>query len=79
MELNLSGMELDRWGKGIPHDPRSEEIVRVLSEIDFTVFDDHFCWKVGGDGDNGETLMYELDVYFELKDKGLLPADEVVA
>jgi hypothetical protein len=46
------------------HDPRSEEIVRALAEIDFEFFDDHFCWKVGGDGDNGEALMYELDEYF---------------
>ena len=62
----------DRWGLGIDHDPRSEEIVRALVEIDFVGFNDHFGWKVGGDGDNGESLMYELDAYFELKDKGLL-------
>jgi hypothetical protein len=50
------------------HDPRSEEIVRALVEIDFSDFDDYFCWKVGGDGDNGEALMYELDLYFKRKD-----------
>ena len=49
----------------IGHDPRSEEIVRALAEIDFHQFDDYFCWKVGGDGDNGEVLMSELDVYFQ--------------
>lgn len=68
--LDFSGIEQDRWGKGIPHDPRSIEIVEALVEIDFHQFDDHFSWKTGGDGDNGESLMYELDMYFELKDKG---------
>lgn len=59
----------DRWGLGIPHDPRSKEIVNALVDIDLEFFCDHFCWKVGGDGDNGEALMYELDVYFEQKDR----------
>jgi len=31
--------------------------------------DDHFCWKSGGDGDNGEQLMYQLDVLFERQDR----------
>jgi hypothetical protein len=66
------GIELERWGKGIPHDPRSEQIVRALVDIDFNAFGDYFCWKVGGDGDNGESLMYELEVYFELLDKRLI-------
>ncbi len=59
---------LDRWGKGIPHDPRSEEIGRALGEIDVDVFGDYFQWNFGGDGDNGETLLYQLDIYFELLD-----------
>jgi hypothetical protein len=32
--------------------------------IEATVHD-YFGWKCGGDGDNGETLMYELDILFE--------------
>ena len=36
-----------------------------LMEIDYKYNDDFFCWKIGGDGDNGELLMYELDIYFE--------------
>ena len=59
-----------RWEEGIDHDPRSEEIVRWIADYDFRFCDDYFCWKVGGDGDNGETLMYELDEYFAAKDKG---------
>jgi len=26
-------------------------------------------WKVGGDGDIGEELMYQMDAFFELLDK----------
>ena len=70
--MDLSQVELNRWEKGLPHDPRSEELARTLAAIDFEAFDDSFCWKFGGDGDNGETLMYQLDIYFELRDKGLL-------
>ena len=28
-----------------------------------------FCFKSGGDGDNGEHLMYLLDIHFEQIDK----------
>ena len=49
----------------IPHHPKSEKLVRQLVEVDFHQYGDYFCWKVGGDGDNGETLMYELDEIFE--------------
>ena len=37
--------------------------------MDWFYGDDYFCWKKGGDGDNGETLMFELDIYFEEQDK----------
>lgn len=55
----------ERWEQGVPHDPRSEEIYRAIADIDFKQNDDYFCWKAGGDGDNGEALMYLLDIYFE--------------
>lgn len=58
----------DRWPEGIDHHPKSEEIVNALSEIDFEFFNDYFCWKLGGDGDNGESLMYQLDIWFDLQD-----------
>ena len=58
----------DRWEKGISHDPRSVEIFEFLKDYDFKFCDDWFCWKSGGDGDNGENLMYELDEYFANKD-----------
>jgi hypothetical protein len=55
----------ERWEKGIEHDSRSVEIYRAIAKIDFEQNDDYFNWKSGGDGDNGEALMYLLDVYFE--------------
>lgn len=57
-----------RWEQGVEHDPRSEKIARGIAAIDFAECDDSFNFKFGGDGDNGETLMYLLDVYFERQD-----------
>ena len=59
----------DRFEQGIEHDPRSEEIFKGIVKIDYEECDDYFCWKWGGDGDNGETLMYQLDEYFERFDE----------
>jgi len=56
----------ERWKKGIPHHPESEKIARFLADNDEY---DYFDWKFGGDGDNGEELMYQLDVYFEKEGK----------
>ena len=59
-----------RWEQGIDHHPKSKELFKALKKIDFELGGDFFCWKSGGDGDNGEHLMYEMDVYFECKDAG---------
>lgn len=59
---------LNRWEDGINHHPMSIRIMLFLSEHDFNDYDDFFCWKYGGDGDNGETLMYQLDAFFEFSD-----------
>jgi hypothetical protein len=56
------------WEQGVDHDPRSVELFKWLDHFDFTHCGDYFGWKSGGDGDNGETLMYQLDVYFRTKD-----------
>ncbi len=58
-----------RWEQGVEHDPRSEKIARGIARIDFEQCGDSFDFKFGGDGDNGETLMYLLDVYFEEQDE----------
>jgi hypothetical protein len=67
--LNLGLTDINRWEKGIDHHPMSERAVRFIAEHDFHDYNDHFCWKVGGDGDNGESLMYQLDAFFEMLDE----------
>lgn len=57
-----------RWESGMPHHPKSIALFEALSEIDWEYGGDYFCWKHGGDGDNGEHLMFELDIYFETLD-----------
>lgn len=55
----------ERWEKGIDHHPKSIELFKKIAKIDWEQCGDYFCWKSGGDGDNGETLMYELDIIFD--------------
>lgn len=57
-----------RWEKGISHHPMSEKLFDFISSLDFEC-GDIFCFKKGGDGDNGEHLMYLMDVFFETQDK----------
>lgn len=66
-ELGLT--EKDRWEEGISHHPMSERLMKFIADHDFVDYNDCFCWKMGGDGDNGETLMYEMDAFFEMLDK----------
>lgn len=70
--LDLTGVETDigkRWEQGTPHHPEAERMARQIGEIDFHLCDDSMCWKFGGDGDNGENLLYALDIIFEARDK----------
>ena len=63
------GIEADigkRWEQGIEHHPMAVRIFDMLEKSDWAFADDYFCWKRGGDGDNGETLMYALSVWIEL-------------
>ena len=53
----------ERWEKGIPHDPRSVALYKSIEALDFEQ-GDYFGFKSGGDGDNGEHLMYLLDMHF---------------
>lgn len=62
-----SGIEKNigrRWEAGTPHHPKSIALGRRLGALDFEN-GDALCLKFGGDGDNGETLMYLLDIIFE--------------
>jgi hypothetical protein len=60
--------DLDRWDEGIDHHAMSKRIMTFLKEHDLYDYGDYFCWKSGGDGDNGETLMFQMDAFFELLD-----------
>ena len=62
------GIETDinkRWEEGIEHHPESNVLVDELLNVDLVFGDDFFCFKIGGDGDNGEHLKYLLDIIFE--------------
>lgn len=54
----------ERYDRGIPHNPRSIELYRSIAKLDFEEGGDVFCFKSGGNGDNGEHLMYLLDMHF---------------
>ena len=58
-----------RREEGVPHHPKSVELVKALAHIDEKIYGNYFDWRTGGDGDNGETLMYEMDIYFESLDR----------
>jgi len=51
-----------RWEEGIPHHSFSIAIVKAMQEMDTTLAIDI---STGGDGDNGETLMYFLDEWID--------------
>jgi hypothetical protein len=57
-----------RWEEGTDHHPKSVELYKHIAKIDFQ-FGDRFYFKSGGDGDNGEQLMFLMDSYFEAIDK----------
>ena len=61
--------KLLRWEEEIEHHPMSVRLMDFLAEHDFRDYNDYFCWKTGGDGDNGESLMYEMDAFFEMLDE----------
>jgi hypothetical protein len=65
-ELKLTS--IDRCLIGKDHHPMSERLMDFLVEHDFNDYGDQFYWKTGGDGDNGESLMYEMDAFFEFLD-----------
>lgn len=61
--------DIDRWSECVEHHPMSERLMAFLESHDLKEYGDYFGWKTGGDGDNGETLMYQMDAFFELLDK----------
>jgi len=59
---------INRWAEGKKHHNISMRLIEFLEEHDCNDYDDYFCWKYGGDGDNGEQLMFEMDAFFEMLD-----------
>ena len=69
VECERLGVQVDRrWEDGVPHHPEAERMFAMLKESDWAFGGDYFQWKHGGDGDNGETLMFSLSVLLELRD-----------
>jgi len=71
MREMYKGVNLDftqRWEDGVEHHPKSLELAKHLESLDFLFCGDALGWKFGGDGDNGEALLYSLDCYFERLD-----------
>jgi hypothetical protein len=66
----------NRWEEDIPHHPMSERVAKFIADHDYMDYGDGFDWKFGGDGDNGETLMYQLDAFFEFLDSKGEVSDE---
>lgn len=66
-ELNLTN--LNRWEDGIDHHSMSKRLVEFMADHDFNDYNDSMCIKIGGDGDNGEHMMYITDAFFEMLDK----------
>lgn len=61
-----------RWESGVEHHPKSQALFTFVREADFVWNGDSLDLKAGGDGDNGESLMYLMDVYFDAEDNGEL-------
>lgn len=60
----------DRKALGLPHEPRSVDLVKELQKIDEE--NSNYFDFIGGEwGDHNEELMYLLDIYFERRDIGL--------
>lgn len=59
----------ERWEEGVPHNEKSKEIYNFISKLDHEKNGDYFRFKSGGDGDNGEELMFLFDCFFEQEKK----------
>lgn len=55
-----------RWEDGTPHHPRAELLIRAMAQLDT---DDVLGLKFGGDGDNGEDMIYLLSEVLEREEK----------
>ena len=58
-----------RWDEGWEHREDSNQLARELADLDWLFCSDSFGFRFGGDGDNGENLLYLLDILFDLREK----------
>ena len=58
-----------RWIDGVAHHERSIDAYNAIRYLDM-INENRFDFRSGGDGDNGEVLMYLMDMYFEAEEKG---------
>lgn len=71
MLTKTPGVEYDvnkRWESGTPHHPKSVELMKRMADLDWELLNGALDLKTGGDGDNGETMMYLMDIFFEERD-----------
>lgn len=69
--------DIDRWGEGREHHAESVRMMEFLAAHDDADYGGYFGWKIGGDGDNGETCMFQMDTYFEMKEIGTLRIEPI--
>lgn len=70
----VQGIETDigvRWEEGMDHHPESETVIGAMALVDFKLCGLCLDISTGGDGDNGESMMFMLDIFYEARDKGL--------
>jgi hypothetical protein len=58
-----------RWEQSVEHHPKAKAIARSIAAADWLWGGDCFGFKFGGDGDNGEHLIYLLDILFAIEDE----------
>ncbi len=67
--LNL--VDIDRWSEGMEHHPMSERSIRFIAA------EGSMDISVGGDGDDGESMMFVLDAFWESKPDITLSPDVI--
>lgn len=55
----------ERWELGLPHHPKSIAIKNMVDNLQRV---ENYGIQFGGDGDDGEVLLYILDAFFEYED-----------
>ena len=69
--ISFENVEIDynnRFENVTDHHPESLKLIKVISTLDEYCMNNELDIKTGGDGDNGELLLYCLDMYFEAID-----------